>query len=52
MFRKLEKTTIKNHKKKVAILVLSIFVSKYSKSSILITKDNYIFNIRKNLLEI
>ncbi len=44
VFRELEKTTIENCKKKL-VLLLSIFVSKYAKDFILITKDNYIFNI-------
>jgi len=50
VFRKLEKTTIKNCKKKNTILLLSIFASKYTKDSILVIKDNYIFNITKTII--
>jgi hypothetical protein len=45
VFRRLEKTTIKNCKKKNIVLLLSISISKYTKDSILVTKDNNMFNI-------
>jgi len=49
IFRRLEKIAIKNYKKKNAILILFTLVSKYQENSILITKDNYIFNIAKTI---
>ncbi len=46
VFKRLKKIAIKNYKKN-AILLLSIFISKYLKDFILITKSNYVFNIIK-----
>jgi len=45
VFRRLEKTTIKNCKKKNVAPILSTFVLKQLKSFFLATKNNNIFNI-------
>ena len=49
VFKRLEKITIKKCKKKNTISILFTLVLEYLKSSILITKDNYIFNIAKTI---
>jgi len=49
IFRRLEKTAIKNCKKKNAILLLSISILKHIKSSVLVTKSNCIFNITETI---
>jgi len=49
VFRRLEKIAIKSCKKKNAILLLSIFISKYIEDSILATENKYIFNITKTI---
>jgi len=47
VFRKLEKTTIKNYKKKNVVSILSTSISKFLKNIFLATKNKYIFNIRE-----
>ncbi len=49
VFRRLEKIAIKNCKKKNAIPILFTLASKHQKISILVTKDNYVFNIAKTI---
>jgi len=49
VFRKLEKTAIKNCRKKNTVLLLSIFASKYTEDSVLVTKDNYILKIAETV---
>jgi len=49
VFKRLEKITIKNCKKKNIVLLLSISALKHTKSFILAIKENYIFNITKTI---
>lgn len=50
VFKRLKKIVIKNYKKKNAILLLFIFVSKHLKDFILVRKSNYVFNIAKTTI--
>jgi len=47
VFKKLEKTTIKNYRKKNVVLILLTFVLKFLKNIFLVTKNKHIFNIEE-----